>query len=119
MLDDIRSNITISSNISDYINFGKNVIGFNELKNIHEKTNEQNKLYRKGALPYYCNNELSWGFIKSEDGEIIQSCRCEKTECEYFDTCMNNRYSKRIVREYDNKHDSKNNDIEKPKWKVL
>ena len=119
MLDDVKSNITISSNISDYENYEKNIIGFNELKKIHEKTNEQNKLYRKGALPHYCNNELSWGFIKSKDGEIVQSCRCEKTECEYFNTCMNTPYSKKIKREPDNKNDGKNNHIEKPEWKVL
>jgi hypothetical protein len=119
MSDDNKSNITISGNIYDYKNFEKNIIGFNELKKIYEKTNEQNKLYRKGALPHYCINELSWGFIKLENGEIVQSCRCEINECKYFNTCMNEPYSERIVREPDNIFEGVNNDIEEPEWRVL
>ena len=118
MSDEIKSNITISSNISDYNNFEKYVVGFTELKKIPEKTDKQNKLYRKGALPYYCNNESSWGYIKLENGEIVHSCRCEIIECKHYNTCMEEPYSKKIVREDKSKYDSENNNIEKPDWKT-
>ena len=119
MLNESVSNITLSSNISNIKNFEKNVMGYNELKKIHEKTNEQNKLYRKGALPYYCNNEQSWGFVKLENGNVVQSCRCELINCKYYNTCIEEPYSKKIIRESDILENDENKDIKKPKWRIL
>jgi hypothetical protein len=100
-----KPNITFSSNIFDYDNFEKNVLQWESLVKLtnkikFNKTEMQEELYGKGAMPYFCNNndERAWGFIKTEKGEIVQSCRCEKKSCVHFKKCMKEEYAKKIVR---------------------
>jgi hypothetical protein len=100
MSDKLKSNITFSSNISDSY---QDVLEWKSLVKLTNKismTKIQNQLYHRGAQPYYCHNrdETTWGFIKNEKGEIVQSCRCENKSCSHFDKCMNEKYAKNIIR---------------------
>jgi hypothetical protein len=63
----------------------------------------------------YCtsHNEQAWGFIKNHNGEIVQSCRCEKP-CSHFDECMGEQYAKKIARENIDMPQGKNKLVEKP-----
>jgi hypothetical protein len=113
------------SNIIDSDNFSKNVVGWEELVILNNMTNlnmtdKQRRLYYDGAIPYYCINhkEKAWGFIKNENGNIVQSCRCERKECSHFNECMSTSYAKNIIRENNYQSKQESNIQKIPEWKT-
>jgi hypothetical protein len=124
MTDELTSNITIASNIYTHKNFEKNVFGFDDLvllsnKYNFDKSSEQSYLYHQGARPYDCNDKFAWGFVRTADGQIVQSCRCEKTDCSHYKKCMNKSNAKKIVRNSTQINDEVPALIQEPKWMNL
>lgn len=121
MSDELVSNIAIASNINHSEKFIENVFGFDELvalsnKYTFYKSAEQLYLYRQGARPYYCNDKFAWGFIKTANNKIVQSCRCEKTGCSHYAECMKEPNAKKILRKPVQINDESLTRIEEPKW---
>lgn len=102
----IYSNIKVKSNV--YIRKGtlgkdvefhpqvleregiKKLLYFGSLNENRDLTPLQREILSEGAPCSLNKEEIPYGLVKKNNGDLVWECRCEKIDCKYFNSCRPN-----------------------------